>query len=290
MNASTALKALALPVVLAAAVASAFAADANFDRTLTVSGSPTVSVATGAGTIHLRPGTGSQVHVMGHVHASNGWPLGSGDIDARIAQIAANPPITQSGSQVTIGERHSDDDLFRNIIIDYDITLPAASAITASSGSGSLDIEGVGSTLKANSGSGSIRAHGVRGPANLQTGSGSIDLDETAAGDIHAQTGSGTIRINGISGGLYARTGSGSIEATGKPTSDWKIDTGSGSIHLTVGNAPFTLNANTGSGGIHVTQPISMQSDLNRHHISAAVNGGGPTIATSTGSGDIRIQ
>jgi hypothetical protein len=288
MTGTTLLRTLALPTILAVATVSAHAAD--FDRTVTVGNSPDVSVSTGSGYIHMRPGTGSHVHIIGHVRASQGSFFdSSSNIDARIAQIAANPPITQSSNQITIGERNNDD-LYRNIVIDYDITLPRTSAIKASSGSGSLDIQDVGANLKAHSGSGSIHAHGIQGPADVETGSGQIELDVTAPGDVRAQTGSGTIHINAISGGLYARTGSGSIEVTGKPTNDWKLGTGSGSVHLTVGNAPFTLNANTGSGGIQVAQPIAMQSALNHHHISAAVNGGGPTIDISTGSGSIHIQ
>jgi hypothetical protein len=33
-----------------------------------------------------------------------------------------------------------------------------------------------------------------------------------------------------------------------------------------------------------------MQGDLNRHRITAAINGGGPIIKADTGSGDIHIQ
>ena len=279
-----------LPAVLAFSTTAAFA-DATFDKTLTVSGSPQFSVATGSGYIHLKPGSDSQIHIIGHVRPSN-HNSNSSDIDARIKQIAANPPITQSGSEITVGDRNnSNRDLYRDISVDYDITLPRASAIVASSGSGDLDIQGVGTTLKAQSGSGSVHARGIQGPANLQTGSGNIELDETGAGDVRAQTGSGSIKLTGVSGGLQAQTGSGEIEATGKPTTDWKLGTGSGSIHLNVGKSTaFTLNASSGSGGIHVDQPINLQGDLDRHHITAAVNGGGPTIQARTGSGSIRIE
>jgi hypothetical protein len=33
-----------------------------------------------------------------------------------------------------------------------------------------------------------------------------------------------------------------------------------------------------------------MQGDLNRHRITAAINGGGPIIKADTGSDDIHIQ
>ena len=278
-----------LPAVLALATTAAFAADATFDKTLSTGNSPQFSVANGSGYIHLRPGSDNQIHIIGHVRPSRSSV--SSDVDARIHQIAANPPIAQSGNEVTVGDRHNNNDLYRDISIDYDITLPRSSAIVASSGSGDLDIQGVGASLKAQTGSGAVNARGIQGPANLQTGSGNIELDETGPGDVRAQTGSGTIHLTGISGGLQAQTGSGEIEATGKPTSDWKLGTGSGSIHLTVGKSTaFTLNASSGSGGIHVDQPLTMQGDLDRHHVTAAINGGGPTIKAQTGSGSIHVE
>ena len=178
----------------------------------------------------------------------------------------------QSGNEVTIGDRHNNRELYNNISIDYDITLPRASALTAMSGSGDIDIQDVGASLKADTGSGSVHAHGIQGAANLQTGSGSIQLQQTGSGEV------------------VARTGSGSIEIDGKPTTAWKVDTGSGSIKLNVGKVPFNVNASTGSGGIRIEQPFNMQGDLNRHHVTAAVNGGGPVVSASTGSGDIHIQ
>jgi len=265
----------------------AFAADATFDRTLTVGSSPNLAVTTGSGYIHLRPGSDSQVHIVAHIHSNHGW-MGGGDVDSRIQQIVNNPPIVQNGNDITIGEHNND--LFRNISIDYEITLPRASTLAATTGSGDVDIQDVGASLKAQSGSGTVRAHGIKGPATLGTGSGDIELQQTGPGDVKAETGSGSIRLQGLSGALKAGTGSGDIEADGQPTTDWKLTTGSGSIRLGVGNARFNLDADTGSGSINVSQPITMQGSLNRHHVAGVVNGGGPTIRANTGSGDIQIH
>jgi hypothetical protein len=273
---------------LTLAAATAFAAGKDFDRTLNVSAAPSVSLSTGSGYIHLHPGSDNQVHVVGHVHASNSWFSGNGD--ARVQQIASNPPIAQSGNNITIGDNQPHE-LFQNISIDYEVTLPQASNIRARTGSGDVEIHDVGSTLKAESGSGTVRAEGIHGPADLQTGSGDIALHQTAGGDVRAQTGSGSIHLSGLSGGLRAGTGSGDIEASGQPTSDWKLDTGSGSIQLTLGpSARYTLNASTGSGSVHTAQPIAMQGQINTHHVNGTVNGGGPAIRANTGSGDIDIK
>ncbi|MGD0445316.1 MAG: DUF4097 family beta strand repeat-containing protein [Edaphobacter sp.] len=282
------IKVLTTAASLVLAAATAFA-DSNFDRTLTTSGSPNVSVSTGSGYIKLHPGSGSEVHIVAHVRSSHGWMSGGSDADSRIQQIVSNPPIVQNGNDITIGDRHNND-LYRNISIDYEITLPKTSGINAITGSGDLEIQDVGATVKAQSGSGSVRVHGVQGPSTLGTGSGDIELQQTGPGDVKAETGSGSIRLQGLAGALKASTGSGDIEAQGQPTSDWKLSTGSGSVRLIVGNAHFTLDADTGSGNITVSQPITMQGSLNRHHVSGVVNGGGPTIRVGTGSGDIQIK
>ena len=284
------IKVLTTAVATLAFATAAFAADSNFDRTLNVSGSPNVSVATGSGYIHLNPGSGNQVHIVGHVRSGHGWMSGGGDGDSRIQQIVSNPPIVQNGNDITIGDRHNSSDLYRNINIDYEITLPKSSAISATTGSGDIDIQNVGATLKAQSGSGNVRAHGIEGAATLGTGSGDIEFQQTGPGDVKAETGSGNISLQGLSGALKAGTGSGDIEAQGQPTSDWKLTTGSGSVRLVIGNARFNLDADTGSGSINVSQPITMQGSLNRHHVSGVVNGGGPAIRVSTGSGDVQIK
>jgi hypothetical protein len=268
----------------------AFAAEKTFERTLNVSGAPNVSVATGSGYIRLKPGSDNQVHITGHVKSSNGWMSG-GDAESRVNQIANNPPITQNGNEITIGQRHGDNDLYHNISIDYDVTLPRASNISAATGSGDMTIDNVGATLKAQTGSGSVRANGIQGAATLGSGSGDVELQETGSGDVKAETGSGTVRLHGVNGALKASTGSGDIEVQGNPATDWKLSTGSGSIHMDLGSgAKFNLVADTGSGSVNVSQPISMQGSLNRHHISGTVNGGGPTIHANTGSGDISIR
>ncbi len=266
----------------------AFAAEARFERTLSTGNAPEVSVSTGSGNINLHAGSDNQVHIVGHVHSNRGW-MGGG-ADSRVQEIANNPPITQSGNEITIGERHNND-LFRNISIDYEVTLPKASIINASSGSGDVDIQGVGASIKAQSGSGNVKAHGIGGPATLGTGSGDIDFDQIVPGDVKAETGSGNIVLRNLSGALKSSTGSGNIEVSGQPTSDWKLSTGSGNIHMAVGSgARFNLDADTGSGTISIQQPITMQGSLNKHHINGAVNGGGPTLRAQTGSGDIQIR
>jgi DUF4097 and DUF4098 domain-containing protein YvlB len=260
----------------------ALAAEATFERNLTVNGHVELTIATGSGTIHLTRGSDNQVHIFGKVHSNWG-----DNNDARVREIAANPPIEQTGNIIRVGTRHEN---YHNISIDYEIQAPSNSFLDAGSGSGDIRVEGVGDNAKLSTGSGSIHATGLQGGFTLNTGSGDIVADQTGDGDVKAQTGSGSIELKNVHGGLKAGTGSGDIKISGSPTMDWKLETGSGSIEFWPGSTGFTLDASTGSGGVHTDREMAVQGSFDKHHITGKINGGGPTVRIETGSGDVRIH
>lgn len=273
----------AATAVLLAAALPAFAAEATFERNLAVSGHAELSVNTGSGNIHIARGSDNQIHIFGKVH-SNNWDGGDGQ---RVRDIAANPPIEQTGNIVSIGKRHEN---WHNISIDYEIQAPASSLLTAGSGSGDIVIEGVGENAKLSTGSGNIHATGLHGSFSANTGSGDIVAEQSGEGDVKAETGSGNIDLHDIRGSLRAHTGSGDIKFHGVPTMDSKLETGSGNIELWPGDAGFTLDASTGSGSIHSDGEMAVQGSFDHHHLTGRVHGGGPTVRVETGSGDIRVH
>jgi len=271
---------------LALAAVPALASEATFERTLTVSGRVELTVSTGSGNIHLTRGAGNQVHIFGKVKSgwgSSGW----GNSDDRVREIAAHPPIEQTGNIIRIGGHHEN---LRNISIDYEIQAPENSFLDAGSGSGDITVEGVGENAKISTGSGNIHATGLHGGFTVDTGSGNIYAEQTGAGDVKAQTGSGNIELRNLRGGLRGGTGSGNINVGGTPASDWKLETGSGNIDFTAGGAAFTLEASTGSGSIHTDMEMLTQGSSDHHHVNGKINGGGPTVRIETGSGDIRVH
>ena len=273
-----------ITVLFAVATLTVAAHAQDFERTLPASSATDLYVSTGSGRIHIYPGSDAEVHIKGHIHA--GWNAG-GDIEERMHKIAANPPIKPSGKDIHIGEVSSDERrLYNNITIDYEISAPKAVALDLRSGSGDVEVDNVGRFLKSETGSGSIRAHGITGPSDLHTGSGDIELQEQGSGEVHAATGSGSIRINGLSGAVTARTGSGDIEANGNLAGPSKLQTGSGSIRAHLArDSHLSVDATTGSGSIRIAGNSS-----DHHHLSAPINGGGPSLEAHTGSGDIEIN
>lgn len=267
--------------LLCVAVASAHATDATFERTLAVSGKVDLTVNTGAGTIHLTHGPAGSIHVFGRIRPS--W----GADENRVRELAAHPPIQQTGNIVHVGLQHEN---LRNIAIDYEIQAPENVQLDAATGSGEIVDDGVGQNAKLSTGSGNIHATAIKGSFSVETGSGSIFADENGSGDVKAETGSGSIELHHIKGALKAETGSGSIKADGTPITAWKLQTGSGSVEIWTNNAAFTLDAETGSGSVHSDREMMTQGTQERRHLSGKVGGGGPMVRIETGSGSIRVH
>jgi DUF4097 and DUF4098 domain-containing protein YvlB len=257
------------------------AAEATFERDLSLSGRVDLTIENGAGYIKLAPGSAGRIHIFARVKSN--W----GGSDQMVQQIANHPPIEQTGNIVHIGEHHQS---FHNISIDYEIQAPADSFLHASNGSGSIDDDGVGVNARLTTGSGGIHATGLQGSFELGTGSGGIYAEQSGSGNVEAQTGSGTIELKSLHGGLHAQTGSGGVKVTGTPAESWRIITGSGGVELWTGNAAFTLDASTGSGGVHSDREMTTQGSQGNHHVEGKIGGGGPVVHIQTGSGGVRIH
>jgi len=266
---------------LALASVPALAVEATFERNLTVSGHVELNVSTGSGNIHITHGSAGQIHIFGKV--KSGW----GANEEQVREIAAHPPIEQTGNIVRIGGRHEN---LHNISIEYEIQAPADSFLDAGSGSGDVTIDGVGENAKLSTGSGNIHATGLHGGFTAETGSGDIYVEQSGDGDVKAHTGSGNVELRNVRGGLRAGTGSGDIKVAGAATAPWKLETGSGNVEYWAGSSPLNLDASTGSGSIHTDHEMLTQGSSDRHHVTGKIGGGGPTVRIETGSCDIRVH
>jgi hypothetical protein len=270
-----------LTVAGALLAAPARGAEATFERTLAVNGRVDLTASTGSGSIQLTHGPDGHIHVLGRVRSN--W----GGSEEQVKEIVAHPPIEQSGNIVRIGAHHEN---LHNVSIDYEIEAPANAYLDATTGSGNITDDGVGSNARLGTGSGNIHATGLQGSFSLSDGSGSIYAEQVGKGDVRAETGSGSIELRNLDGGLHARTGSGSIKAGGKPDGPWRLSTGSGSVEAWTGGAGLDLDAESGSGSIRSDRNIETRGQMGRHHLTGKIDGGGPIVRIETGSGNIRIH
>src|SRR5437867_3515300 len=99
--------------------------EGSFDRTLAVNGPVDLDIRTGSGGIRIDTGAGNTVHVVGRIRANNWFNT---DPAGRVREIEAHPPIEQGGNAIRIGQV-SDNDLYRNISIEYEVTVPASTRV-----------------------------------------------------------------------------------------------------------------------------------------------------------------
>jgi hypothetical protein len=306
--------------------AAAQGTEGAFDRTLKVTGAVDLEVRSGSGSIKVEPGAADSVRVAARIKADMSWLAGS-DVEKRIRQIAQNPPIEQQGNVIRIG-RFPDSDLARNISISYVVTVPSATelsastgsgsivvgaiagpaqvksgsgsvtvgrvggAVEASTGSGSINVEGAGG-LEASTGSGAITATAVAGPTKATSGSGSITVSQTGKGDVNVSASSGGITLKGVNGAARVSSSSGSITIEGRPAGPWSINASSGGITMTVPpDAAFDLDARSNSGNIDSVHPVTMEvtGKIDKRHVQGKVRGGGPLVQVHCSSGNIRIK
>ena len=137
----------------------------------------------------------------------------------------------------------------RNVPIAVAVQAPAGSHVTASSGSGHVNVSGRAGRLELHTGSGRITTDQAEGSAKIETGSGTVRLGPMTEG-LRAKTGTGDIEVASIGGASTVVTGSGDVWF-GAVTGDVLARTGSGRV--TIANAASgELELHSGSGAIHV--------------------------------------
>ena len=278
----------------------------SFEKTLQVNGPVDLEVLTHSGDVTIRAGSSGSVFIRGRIFIGDRWFGGRREDD--VHAIEQNPPIRQSGNSIHIEYVN-----YRNIAVDYEITVPSDTTVRSHSGSGDQTVEGTHGNVDVQTGSGDVRLSRLNGEIRLQTGSGNIrareisgsvkggtgsgdvEIEEAGSGDVDLHTGSGNITARGVHGGFHGETGSGDVTAEGTQSGTWDVRTGSGNVHLGLPeNAAFDADISTSSGTIDVGRPIEMtvQGRVGDSHksIHGKVHGGGPTLRVHTGSGDIRVQ
>lgn len=303
---SGAVLAIALVVLCSPSAVFASTPQGTFDKTLQVSGPVDLEVLTHSGDVTVRVGSSTSVVIHGKIFVGDRWFGGRREDD--VQAIEKNPPIRQDGNSV-----HIDYVNYRNISVDYEITVPPNTAVRTHSGSGDQTIEGTKGNVDVTTGSGDVKMRQVTGEIHLQTGSGDVrareiagsvrggtgsgdvEVAETAAGDIDLHTGSGNIVARGVQGAFRGETGSGDVTAEGTQSGTWDIRTGSGNVHVRLpANSAFDADISSSSGSVEVNSPIEMtvQGRIGDSHksIHGKVRGGGPLLRVRTGSGDIHIE
>ena len=180
--------------VIAAGLCHAQRTDGSFERSLKVTGPVDLDLATDAGGINVVPGPAGSVHIRGILKAGGNW-FNRGDVEGRIRELEAHPPIEQNGNTIRVAVR--DPSLLKGIAMRLEIEAPAESRLRARADSGGIDVRG------------------IRGPVDCKTDSGGIRVTDIG-GEVRAAADSGAF----TSGGSVVPCPPTPIPAASKP---WRL-------------------------------------------------------------------
>jgi len=292
--------------VLALAGASpAFAQRFPFEKTFGVSSPATLDVSTIRGKIEVVVGDPGKIVASGDVTVRVGLSVPT-DAVAIAQRIAGAPPIEREGSTIRLRPPADAGDR-RAVTVNYVVRVPADTTVRTVSESGATTIRGLSGALDVRtqsaaieidsatgativtSGSGAIKVIRAGSSLRVRTQSGNVDGTLTGQGDVDVKTGSSAITLHGVRGGLMVDTQSGRVTLAGRPGYDWTVTTGSSAVDVDVeSGAAFSVDARSRSGSVAVQGPL--QGSTEKHMVSGKLNGGGPTVRVTTGSGAIRLR
>jgi hypothetical protein len=260
------------------------------EKRFRVDGKPEVVLSTFDGSIEIRSWDRPDVLVV---------------IEKRAATAAAAEAIdvvsAQQGDRVSVEVRmHSNRGFgwnwFGGGSARLIVSVPASSDVKASSGDGSIRLDGVNGTVALRSGDGSIHASRSAGNLSVSTGDGSIELDHVD-GVLEASTGDGSVKVTGKLTSVHARSGDGSIavhaESGSSANADWELTSGDGSIALEIPDGfSANLDARTGDGGIHLDgiSVANVTGAVQRNAVTGQLGAGGRAVRVRTGDGSITLR
>lgn len=240
-----------------------------------------------------------------HIEAENGAIEVTADPDATtvtiIAEIRAQTP--ERAEAVTIqAERRADgvlsiaaiwpeDELRNNEGCSFEIIVPDANGVHATTGNGAIEINGLGGLAELHTSNGAIDVYAHQGPIEADTSNGAIDIDESA-GSVDAKTSNGRIELNRVAGPVNAKTSNGSVSVGLAPggVGPVNIKTSNGAIDFEF--APGfvgTLIMSTSMGKIEFTDATG-RTVTQRENFEIEIGSGGPECVLHTSMGSISVS
>ena len=276
-----------LPVLGIAVTACAVqSAERTFERTFPVSGTVALDVNTDAGGILVRTGAPGTVRVRGTLKRQ--WSLlGGFDVDDRIRQLEANPPIEANGDTIRVAVR--DKSLLRGISMRLEIDTPTQTGLRARTDSGGIEVHGIQGPIDCQTDSGGVRATEIGGDVHVKTDSGGIHIRK-ASGEVHAHADSGGIEAMEVAGRVEAETDSGGIRISQtQPASiHARADSGGADIALAP-NGGYYITARSANGRVHADK-VTLAREPSRGALDGKLRAGGPLVDVRVDSGSVSIH
>lgn len=278
----------ALAVLTFIALTPAARADADWQKTYSVSGKPSLTFSTGDSSAEVHScGDCREIRIRiewNDRHASdyNMTEFQSGNtVNFQLHEKSG------FGFHIQFGNRHSPHVTFET---------PASLDLEARTGDGSLKVYGVQGELQLHTSDGSMDVSDVSGALRIEASDGSIHV-HNATGTIESHSSDGGVHIDGRFTGVQVRTSDGSLELNlnegSQLTTASSVEASDGRVVVRV---PKTLAADleihTGDGHFDCDLPLVMNgynSHGGGHDIRGRLNAGGVPFTIHTQDGNVTV-
>lgn len=265
---------------------------------ISTSSGMTLDLKSDAGSVKIKPGSGSQVTVKVY-----------GD-DETYKIVDDKAEKTSEGVEVTakIKDEYKNNKEGWSLKLRFEIEVPSSYNVKVKTGGGSVSVESINGFVNINTGGGGISISNTTGSIDINTGGGSVKISDNS-GNISINTGGGAVNLTGFNGNVGVKTGGGSVSMEGSNGSI-DVNTGGGSISLDYSGSNRGIDLSTGGGSITLEIPGDFAADLNLYtgvgsistdfgkaekngmssSLKTKINGGGDEVVCHTGAGSIRVS
>jgi Toastrack DUF4097 len=257
----------------------------DWQKSYSVSGSPTLTIETGDSGLEIAS-CGDCKEIRVQVHATrdlNEYRLEEHqDGDRVFFSFKEKPHIgvhfnwkNEAGTRVTV-------------------ETPAQLELDAKTSDGNLSARGLTGKLQVHAGDGSVTLEDVHGDLRLGTSDGNVTI-RRATGTLEARGSDGHMQIDGQFSAVQLHTSDGNLDFTLAQGSQLnaasRIESSDGHVVLHV---PSTLAADldvsTSDGRVDCSLPLTMDHyDSSGNHLHGHLNGGGTPLSVHTSDGSVRI-
>lgn len=285
-------------------------AEASEEKQVAVNGPVTLRLNNSAGGITIIKGGEAEVSLTAHKTA---WGATQAEAEAELARLPIK--ISQEKNIITVQVRPEEDGLFgegRSNTVEFTLTVPAETMVTAYTGSGKIELSGVTGQVELQSDYGDIMAADITGSLiahtasgqikvqNIQAGEealdlhtdyGDITLEQAQAGPIKVHTSSGLIRLAEVKAeGVELGSDYGQVEIEAGWMAELDLKTGSGEVNLSQLMVKEGLNVRTDYGPIRLNQVLASSYDLSTSSGEVKLEGATGAVKIHSDYGDITVS
>ena len=302
----------------------------SYTKTFQVNGRPSLNIKNvdGRTRITAKEGSAVEIQVTKEVRGTKD------PASAKKAADEVEVKLEQTGNRIDVSVKYPRKifhiGLGPSVMVNFEITSPAASDIAASMADGQMDVEGfdgkiglsgVDGDTTASKLSGDVTISGVDGDIHATELSGHMDISvvdgdvvseqckgqlnlrstdgkmrlKDFKGTLESKSGDGSTFLDGVFDALNAKTSDGNLEIHAQPGSvakaNWSIHSSDGNLLIFLPNPfPANLELRAGDGKIMTSLPIEVSGRISDRSISGKMNGGGNLLEIETRDGDITIS